>query len=341
MNTELSQQTPGSNNGLETDKVLESLTGGTLGAGRKWKNHAATTLMAVAFLVAALPLLIMGVDVVSKGISVVTTSDWWTQPIPGDVSRADLAGNEQMCALGFGTPEECEAGGSGAEVVMGMQPAIMGTLITVLGASAMAIPLGVMGAVYLNEYGGRGRLANFIRFMTDVMVGVPSVVMGVFIYSIWVTQFGTSGKSAFAASLALASLMLPIVVRSTEEMLRLVPNALREASAALGTRTWKTTVKVVLPAALAGITSGCLLAVARAAGETAPVVFTIGFVTTTNMSFFGPNTTLSAQIYSQQKNGGELATQLAWGSAVTLVLLVVVLTLVARAVSRRFTMASH
>ena len=186
-----------------------------------------------------------------------------------------------------------------------MQPAIVGTFLTVLGASLLAIPLGVMGAVYLNEYGKNGRLARFIRFMTDVMVGVPSVVMGVFIYSIWVVRFGTAGKSAFAASLALGCLMLPIVVRSTEEMLKLVPDSLREASAALGTRTWKTTVTVVLPAAIAGITSGCLLAVARAAGETAPVLFTIGFVTTTNWSFFGQNTTLSAQIYSQLQNGGD------------------------------------
>ena len=143
-------------------------------------------------------------------------------------------------------------------------------------------------------------------------------------------------RALSAASLALACLMLPIVVRSTEEMLRLVPNSLREASAALGTRTWKTTVSVVLPAALAGITSGCLLAVARAAGETAPVVFTIGFVTTTNWSMTGQNTTLSAQIYSQLQNGGSLATQLAWGSAVTLVGIVLVLTLAARGISRRF-----
>jgi phosphate transport system permease protein len=172
--------------------------------------------------------------------------------------------------------------------------------------------------------------------MTDVMTGVPSVIMGVFIYSIWVLPRGVDGRSAWAASLALACIMLPIVVRSTEEMLKLVPDALREASAALGTRTWKTTVKVVLPAALAGITSGALLAVARAAGETAPVVFVIGFVTTTNLSFTGQNTTLSAQIYSQQQNGGPLATQLAWGAAVTLVGIVLVLTLVARAIARRY-----
>jgi phosphate transport system permease protein len=172
--------------------------------------------------------------------------------------------------------------------------------------------------------------------MTDVMTGVPSVIMGVFIYSIWVLRFGVNGKSAWAASLALACLMLPIVVRSTEEMLRLVPDALREASAALGTRTWKTTVRVVLPAALPGITSGSLLAVARAAGETAPIVFTIGFVTTTNWSLRGQNTTLSAQIYSQLQNGGTLATQLAWGAALTLIAIVLVLTLAARVITRRF-----
>lgn len=321
---------------LSSEQIRRELSGAEMPKRRRITNSAASVAMVLAFLVAAVPLLVMGVNVVSQGIGVVTTVDWWTQPIPGDVSRADLAGNEDLCALGFGDPEECENGGASTDVVVGMQPAIVGTFLTVLGASLLAIPLGVMGAVYLNEYGKTGRLARLIRFMTDVMVGVPSVVMGVFIYSIWVVRFGTAGKSAFAASLALACLMLPIVVRSTEEMLKLVPNSLREASAALGTRTWKTTVTVVLPAAIAGITSGCLLAVARAAGETAPVLFTIGFVTTTNWSYQGQNTTLSAQIYSQLQNGGEIATQLAWGAAVTLVGIVLVLTLAARGISRRY-----
>lgn len=321
---------------ISTDEMRRLLSGVEVSARRKWSNRVASLAMVLAFLVAAVPLAIMGADVVSSGIRTVATTDWWTQPIPGDVGRSDLAGNADMCALGFGDAAECEAGGATTTAIKGMQPAIVGTLLTVLGASAMAIPLGVMGAVYLNEYGKNGRLARIIRFMSDVMVGVPSVVMGVFVYSIWVVRFGTAGKSAFAASLALACLMLPIVVRSTEEMLRLVPDSLREASAALGTRTWKTTVTVVLPAAFAGITSGCLLAVARAAGETAPVVFTIGFVTTTNLSFTGQNTTLSAQIYSQLQSGGEVATQLAWGAAVTLVGIVLVLTLAARGISKRY-----
>ena len=323
-----------------TEQVFQSLTSANMSKKRRFRNAAASVAMVGAFLLAAIPLFAMGASVLSQGLGVVLTVDWWTQPIPGDVGRADLAGNEELCDLGFGDASECEAGGSSTSVVEGMQPAIVGTFLTVFGASVMAIPLGILGAVYLHEYGKTGRLARFIRFMTDVMVGVPSVVMGVFIYTIWVLNFGTNGKSAFAASLALGCLMLPIVVRSTEEMLKLVPNALREASAALGTRTWKTTLKVVLPAASAGITSGCLLAVARAAGETAPVVFTIGYVTTTNFSMRGQNTTLSAQIYSQLTNGGSIATELAWGAAVTLVGIVLVLTLTARAISSRLTIGN-
>ncbi len=319
-----------------TAEIRRQLSTANMARGRRIRNTGASVLMVAAFLVALVPLLAMGSSVLSQGFGSVASASWWTSPIPADVGRADLAGNKKMCDLGFGDPAECESGGAQKSTVKGMQPAIVGTFLTVLGASVLAIPLGVMGAVYLNEYGKNSRLARLVRFMTDVMVGVPSVVMGVFIYSIWVVRFGTDGKSAFAASLALACLMLPIVVRSTEEMLRLVPNSLREASAALGTRTWLTTVKVVLPASIAGIISGCLLAVARAAGETAPVIFTIGFITTTNWSPFGQNTTLSVQIYSQLQNGGVIATQLAWGAAVTLVAIVLVLTLAARGISKRY-----
>lgn len=316
-----------------SDEIARSLTGASMGRSRRFRNGAASVMMVVAFLVAAVPLVVMGAQVFSQGIGAVTSSGWWTSPIP-ETGRADLADNEQMNDLGFGNQSGTSQ--SASDVVLGMAPAIVGTVLTVLGASLLAIPLGIMGAVYLHEYGKTGRLAKVIRFMTDVMTGVPSVIMGVFIYTVWVLPRGIDGRSALAASLALACLMLPIVVRSTEEMLRLVPDNLREASAALGTRTWKTTIKVVLPAAVAGITSGSLLAVARAAGETAPVVFVIGFVKTTNWSFMGANTTLSAQIYSQQQNGGALSTQLAWGAALTLVSIVLVLTLVARAISRRF-----
>jgi phosphate transport system permease protein len=161
--------------------------------------------------------------------------------------------------------------------------------------------------------------------------------MGVFIYTVWVIPRGITGRSAIAGALALACLMLPIVVRSTEEMLRLVPNSLREASAALGTRTWRTTLGVVLPAALPGITSGCMLAIARAAGETAPLLLVIGSTRFTNWGLDGVNTALSAQIFSNATQPG--GDSLAWGAALTLITIVLVMTVLARFVTSRF--ATH
>lgn len=221
-------------------------------------------------------------------------------------------------------------------VIPGMGPAIIGTLLSTGIAALIAIPLGVMGAVYLNEFGQSNRTARTIRFFSDVMTGVPSIVMGMFIYTIWVVRFGTAGRSAFAAALALACLMLPIVVRTSEEMLQLVPDDLRHASHALGGRRWQGVVKVVLPAALPGLTSGAMLAVARAAGETAPVLFTIGITLNANFSPTGANTTLAQQIYNGAKSGDPLANQLAWGAAITLVLLVFLFTAIARFISSRF-----
>lgn len=306
------------------------------GRRRRMIDTLATTAMAVAVTAALLPLAFVLGSVVVEGARVVVSSDWWTRPIPADVSHSDLAANPMMCELGFGDASLCGGGSSPAAPVMGMQPAIVGTLITVVGASLIAVPLGVSTALYLSEYGRNSRFARLVRFLTDVMIGVPSVVAGVLVYSVWVVRFGTAGKSAIAASLALAVVMLPMIVRSSEQMLSLVPDSLREASAALGGRTWWSSTSVVLPAAAAGIVAGCLLAIARAAGETAPVMFTIGFVTTTNWSFLGQNTTLSTQIYSQIQNGGANATALAWGSALTLVVIVGLLTVTARLVTRRF-----
>jgi phosphate transport system permease protein len=223
----------------------------------------------------------------------------------------------------------------------GMGPAVVGTLLITGAATLLAVPLGILAAVYLNEYGGATagpgmrRLAGVIRFMSDVMAGVPSIVMGLFVYTVWVLRFG---PSSFAGALALACLMLPIVIRSTEGVLRLVPRELREASTALGARTSRTIVGVVIPAALPGITSGCLLAVARAAGETAPLLFTIGTVRKVNTSLFeGTNTALSAQIFRNAQLPFPGAQDRAWGAALTLILLVLVLTFVARVVSARFT----
>jgi phosphate transport system permease protein len=295
---------------------------------RRVRNKLATIGMVLAFLLAVVPLGFVLVNVTQQGMKVVT-KDFFTNEIPPDTGSADLT-NDVLAKYG-GTPTTQTS----STTQLGIGPAIVGTLLTTLGAALLAIPLGILGAVYLNEYGRKKRLASFIRFMTDVMTGVPSVVMGVFIYSVWVVHYGVDGKSAFAASLALGCLMLPIVVRSSEEMLRLVPDHLREASAALGVRTWRTTTKVVLPAALPGITSGSMLAVARAAGETAPVLFTIGAAYNYNWRFHGGNVSLSQFIYNQAALTGPTALQLAWGAALTLIVIVLVLTLVARFISSR------
>jgi phosphate transport system permease protein len=295
---------------------------GTLARGRRYKDRLATVAMASCLLLATIPLVAVIFVVVQKGQSVIR-ADWFTHDIPTDIASAALAEK-------FGATADA--------IVYGMQPAIMGTIVITGLASLLAIPIGILGAIYLNEYGRKRRLASVIRFLTDVMTGVPSVVMGIFIYTVWVLRF--QQRTTFAGALALACLMLPIVVRSTEEMLKLVPASLREASAALGTRTWRTTIRVVLPAALPGITSGCMLAVARAAGETAPLLFTVGSIS--HFSGAGhvfqqlgeQNTALSTQIFSNATQpGGE---PLAWGAALTLIVMVLVLTLLARFVTSRF-----
>lgn len=309
----------------------------TISGRRKRRNQLATVAMVLAFVVAAVPLLYVSFTVVNKGVGVIS-GGFLTRDIPTTASGDELSGD---CAVAKRYGGDCGAAGAKvpAAAKPGMGPAVVGTLITTGLAALMAIPLGILAAIYLHEYGRKRRLAQFIRFMTDVMTGVPSVVMGVFVYTFWVVSFG-QGRSALAASLALGCLMLPIVVRSCEEMLRLVPDSLREGSSALGARTWKTTARVVLPTALPGIVSGAMLAVARAAGETAPVLFTIGAANSVRQAttISGQSTTLSFQIYNLTTNGGKLSPQMAWGAALTLIVIVLALTIVARSVAARFTM---
>jgi phosphate transport system permease protein len=194
----------------------------------------------------------------------------------------------------------------------------------------------VLGAIFLNEYGRNSAFARVLRFMANVMAGVPSIVVGLFIYVFWVSPRGTNGLNGFSGALALACLMLPIVVRASEEMLRLVPQDLRDASYALGGSRSRTTLQVVLPKAAPGIISGCLLAVARAAGETAPLIFTIGAAKKTNWGVFSDaNTSLSMQIYGNAKETFSPAQERAWGAALTLILLAFAATLVARLVAAR------
>ena len=216
----------------------------------------------------------------------------------------------------------------------GMGPAILGTVLATGAATLIAVPLGVAGAVYLHEYGVKNRFSRLVRFMSNVMTGVPSIVMGLFIYVTWTLRFG---YSAFGGSLALACLMLPVVIGSTEQMLKLVPNHLREASYAVGTSKSRTILTVVLPAAMPGIISGSLLAVARAAGETAPLLFATGAATEYNPNLFvEANTALSLQIFGNATSSFAAAQDRAWGAALTLVLLTFFITLIARFVTARF-----
>jgi phosphate transport system permease protein len=274
---------------------------------RRSKNRIMTTLMVAAFVITLIPLGFVLVTVIAKGASSISWSFLTSGPIPSIVAPA----------------------GTG-----GMGPAVLGTIEIVALASVMAVPLGILGAIYLNEYGGRGWLAALIGFMSDVMTGVPSIVMGLFIFSIWVLHFGFSG---LAGAFALACLMLPIVIRSSYEMLRLVPDALREGSYALGASKARVTVTIVLPTAVGGIVSGALLAIARAAGETAPLLFTILTVNETNTNLFhGANTTLSVQIFRNAQQVFTGPQDRAWGAALTLIVIVFVFTLLSRGLSALF-----
>jgi phosphate transport system permease protein len=275
---------------------------------RRTKNQIATFVMWFAFVIVMIPLVFVLYTVISKGASAISWQFLSGSPIPPNVMP-----------LGDG----------------GMGPAVIGTLEITGFAAVMAIPLGVLGAVYINEYGGKGWLARLISFMADVMTGVPSIVMGLFIFSIWVLHFGYSG---LAGSFALACLMLPIVIRSTYEMLLLVPNYLREASYALGATKARVTLTVVLPAAVGGIVSGALLAIARAAGETAPLLFVILTVEATNTNLFsGANTALSTQIFANAQSPYVGAEARAWGAALTLIVISFALMLIARITTARFT----
>jgi len=273
---------------------------------RRTKNRLATALMVLAFVLVIIPLGLVLATVIAKGASVISWS-FLTSQIPPSVLPANTGG---------------------------IGPAVLGTIEITALAALLAVPLGILGAVYINEYGGTGPLARIIGFLADVMTGVPSIIMGLFIFSIWVLHFGFSG---LAGAFALGCLMLPIVIRSTDEMLKLVPNELREGSYALGATKARVTLTVVLPAALGGIVSGVLLAVARAAGETAPLLFTILTVTAANPNVFsGANTSLPSQIFVNASSPYVGAQARGWGAALTLIAIAFILMIAARIVTARF-----
>jgi len=274
---------------------------------RRAKDRLATSLVTGAFMLAMVPLVSLVWTVLSKGLALMS----W------DFLTTDMTGI-------FGDMREG-----------GAWHAIVGTLWVTGIASLISIPLGIFTAIYLVEY-GKGRLARAITILVDVMTGIPSIVAGLFAFAFFTIIVGPAYRSAFMGAVALAVLMTPVVVRSVEEMLRLVPNELREASYALGVPKWLTVVKVVLRTAIAGITTGVMIAIARVIGETAPLLMTTGIIATTNNDpFEGRMATLPVFAYRQYAQGG-IGVERAWAAALTLVAIVMLLNLVGRLVSRYF-----
>lgn len=273
---------------------------------RKVKNYLATGLVTLAFCIAVIPLAWLLITVVGKGFHAIVAKGWWTKSLKGVL------------------PEEFRGG---------VYHALYGTFVQGLVCALIAVPLGVLAAVYLVEY-GRGRLAKVTTFMVDILSGVPSIVAALFVFSLWISVLGFP-QSAFAVSLALVLLMLPVVVRSTEEMLRLVPDELREASFALGIPKWKTIVRIVLPTALSGVVTGIMLALARVMGETAPVLVLVGYSRSINFDIFDGNmASLPLLIYTELTNPEEAGVQRVWGAALTLIIVIMFFNLVAAVISR-------
>jgi phosphate transport system permease protein len=221
----------------------------------------------------------------------------------------------------------------------GVKSAILGTLEMLALAMLFAVPLGVGVALYLTEYGKGSRFARLVRYFVDVMTGVPSIVFGLFVYIVLILSGVGGGYAGWKGSVALALLMLPIVTRSSEVVLLLVPDTLRESALALGAPRWRVVARVVLPTALPGLVTGTLLAVARAAGETAPLLFTAAVVNGTSFDLGTRMNSLPVQIFNDVTQAQDRLVARAWGAALTLVLIVLVFTLFARLISRRSRLA--
>ncbi|MGH3637515.1 MAG: phosphate ABC transporter permease PstA [Mycobacterium sp.] len=294
------------------DKPVKAPTFQGVSARRKITNNLATVLVSASVLVALVPLIWVLYSVISKGLAAVTTATWFT--------------NSQAGTTAF------SPGG-------GVYHAIAGTLLQGIVCSIISIPVGVMVAVYLVEYGGGTRLGKITTFMVDILTGVPSIVAALFIYALWVATLGFE-RSGFAVSLALVLLMIPVIVRATEEMLRIVPMDLREASYALGVPKWKTIVRIVIPTALSGIVTGVMLALARVMGETAPLLILVGYAAAINFDMFGGFMgSLPGMMYDQISAGAganPIPTDRLWGAALTLVLLIAILNIAARLVAKVF-----
>lgn len=278
--------------------------------GRKATDRLVTSLVTTAFVVALLPLVSLLQTVLTNGLG-------RFDPLFFSSSMRNVVG----------------AGG-------GALHAVVGTVEITLAAAAMSVPVGVMTAIYLVEY-GRGPIARAITFLVDVMTGIPSIVAGLFAFALFVLITGLPGyRAGFGGAVALSVLMVPIVVRASEEMLKLVPMELREASYALGVPRWLTIVKIVLPTALAGIVTGVMLAIARVIGETAPLLIVSGISDSMNYNLFKERmATLPVYVYTQYATPGTdvpAYVDRAWAAALTLIVIVLLLNVIARLVSRFF-----
>ncbi|MGK3200356.1 phosphate ABC transporter permease PstA [Amycolatopsis kentuckyensis] len=277
---------------------------------RKVKNGIATTLVWLSFLIAVVPLVWVLYTVVANGIKRIPYSNWWSQDLGNYLSD--------------------EVGG-------GVLHAIIGSLLQGLVCAVIAVPIGMLVAIYLVEY-GRGKLAKATTFMVDILSGVPSIVAALFIYALWITTFGLP-RSGFAVSLALVLLMIPVVVRSSEEMLRIVPDDLREASYALGVPKWKTIMKIVLPTAMSGIIGGIMMALARVMGETAPLLVLVGYSAYTNWDIFSGEQAALPLLMNNERvtnsmDPGSVGFDRIWGAALTLVLIIALINLLATVFAR-------
>jgi phosphate transport system permease protein len=278
---------------------------------RRAKDRLVTAVVAIAFVVALIPLISLVGTTVVNGLPAFLTPTFFTE------SQRNVVG----------------AGG-------GALHAIVGTLFVTGLATLISVPIGLLTAIYLTEY-GRGRLARGITFFVDVMTGIPSIVAGLFAYALFSLLFNDPGiRFGFGGSVALSVLMIPVVVRSSEEMLKLVPNELREAAYALGVPKWLTIVKVVLPTSLAGIVTGVMISISRVIGETAPLLIIAGFTASMNYDMFSERMmTLPVFVYNQYASQGadsQAYIDRAWAGALTLIVIVMLLNLIARLVARTF-----
>jgi phosphate transport system permease protein len=292
------------------DRPLKPRTFPGLGRRRWVENIVAMVLVTVAMVLALTPLVLLLGSVIAKGYKVITSTEWWTHSQAG------------MTAF--------VAGG-------GAYHAIVGTVLLGLVCAVICIPIGIMVAIYLVEYGGGTALGRLASFMVDILSGVPSIVAALFIYALCVATLGLP-RSDFAVSLALVLLMLPVIVRATEEMLRIVPVDLREAGYALGIPKWKTIARIVIPSGLSGIITGIMLAVARVMGETAPLLILVGYSQSMNYNIFsGFMGSLPGMMYNQTSAGAGInpvLTDRLWGAALTLILVIAVINVGARVIAK-------